>query len=355
MSKTAAIANHVTNLSLWLIGFANILFLLAFLVTLLALGGQARAQGPACTGVDMIAALQQSDPQKLAQIRAEAAKTPNGEGRLWKIEKSGVEPSYLFGTMHMTDPRVVALPAAAEQAFAESDIVVIETTDILDQAKMLASLMQDPSLMMFTDDTTLKSLMSPEDAAATEAALEKRGIPLASVVKMKPWALAAMVSLPACELARKAGGAPVLDVNLAMRAEAEGKALGGLETAKSQIEAIASLPLAFHVEGLVETLKLGDRMDDVIETMIDLYLKGDTGMFWPFFHAVLPPGDGSDSGYAAFEEKMITARNATMAKAAETFLDRGRAFIAVGALHLPGAAGLVEQLRRAGYAVSRAD
>jgi len=355
MSKTAAIADRAASLSLWLIGLANLLFLLAFLVTLLVLGGEARADAPACKGSDMMAALQQSDPEKLAEIRAEAAKTPNGEGRLWKIERPGVEPSFLFGTMHMTDPRVVTLTPQAEEAFAASKTIVIETTDILDQAKMLAGFMQNPELMMFTDETTLKSLMSPEDAAATEAALARRGIPLATVVKMKPWVLSAMVSLPACELARKAAGAPVLDVNLAKRAEAEGKELGGLETAKSQLEAMASLPLAFHMEGLVETLKLGDRMDDVIETMIGLYLKGDTGMFWPFFRAVLPAGAGEESGYSAFEETMITSRNATMTKSAEAFLDEGRAFIAVGALHLPGEAGLVELFRRDGYIVTRAD
>ena len=46
---------------------------------------------------------------------------------------------------------------------------------------------------------------------------------------------------------------------------------------------MASLPMDFHIKGLVDTLKLGDRIDDVIETMIVLYANGDTGMFWPLF------------------------------------------------------------------------
>jgi uncharacterized protein YbaP (TraB family) len=290
----------------------------------------------------------------MERIRSEAAKTPNGAGLLWKIEKEGAEPSFLFGTMHMTDPRVVTLPPKAQAAFDTAASVVIETTDVLDQKKMMASFMENPELMMFTDKTTLTSMLSPEEVKIAEEALSKRGIPLASVIKMKPWVLASMVSLPACELARKAAGEPILDINLAKQAEANGKALGGLETAKSQLEAMASLPLEFHMEGLIETLKLGDRMDDVIETMIEIYVSGDTGMFWPFFRAALPSGD-SEGGYAAFEETMITSRNAIMAREAKPFLDKGGAFVAVGALHLPGDEGVIEFLRKDGYTLTRAD
>jgi DNA-binding CsgD family transcriptional regulator len=73
-------------------------------------------------------------------------------------------------------------------------------------------------------------------------------------------------------------------------------------------------------------------MDDVIETMIVLYQNGDTGMFWPLFRAVLPSGDDDKSGYAAFEETMVTARNRTMVDHAAPILADGGAFVAVGAL-----------------------
>ena len=129
---------------------------------------------------------------------------------------------------------------------------------------------------------------------------------------MKPWMLSAMVALPVCELARKAGGAPMLDVKLAQEAKADGKSLEGLETIADQLRAMASLPMEFHMKGLVETVRLGDRMDDVIETMIVLYKREDTGMFWPLFRAVLPSAGEDETGYAAFDEAMITSRNRTM-------------------------------------------
>lgn len=353
MKTSIALAERLSAPLLWAIGFGNLLFLAAFVATLVLLAGPASAQTAACTGTDMLAQMEQAEPAKLEAIRERARLTPNGEGRLWKIEKEGLEPSFLFGTMHVTDPRVVVLPPAAQAAFEASETVVIETTDLLDPAGLVTIISRRPELTAFTDGTKLTSLMTPEDVEVARRGLAERGVSLDAVAGLKPWILSAMVSVPACETARKAGGAQVLDMKLAQDAKAAGKQIGGLETAVSQLETMASLPMAFHIDGLVETLRLGNRIDDVIETMITIYLDGQTGLFWPFFEAVLPPGDGA--GYAEFEERMITARNGAMAKKSEEFIGRGRAFIAVGSLHLPGEQGVVQRLRAAGYTVTRAD
>ena len=356
MKRVIALADRTALPALRLLAAVNVLFLISFAVMLALATGKARGEAPACTGVDMLAAIEKNDPALLDRIRSEAAATPNGDGLLWRLEKDGEQPSFLFGTMHMTDQRVTRLTPAAQQAFDASQTVVIETTEILDQAKMLAGMMRKPELTMFTDGTTLTSLLSDEDAEAVNKALDERGIPPASVSKMKPWMLSAMLALPACELARKATGAPVLDVKLAEDAKAAGKRLEGLETVADQLEAMASLPIEFHMKGLVDTLKLGDRMDDIVETMIVLYERGETGMFWPLFRAVLPSGgDDDDSGYAAFEEAMVITRNRTMARRVAPILADGNAFIAVGALHLPGPDGLIELLRKDGYTVSAVD
>ena len=352
MKKAIALADRVSLPALKLLAALNALFFLSFLVVLLLAAGRAHAEIPVCKGADLTASLRKDDPAAYDKIVAEAAATPNGKGLLWKLEKAGEKPSWLFGTMHMTDPRVTTLPVAAQKAFDGSDTVIIETTEVLDQKKMMATLAKEPDLMMFTDNTTLSSLLSPKDAAAVDKALDARGIPPSSVAKMKPWILSAMVALPACELARKAGGAPVLDVKLAEEAKAAGKGVEGLETAADQLRAMASLPLSFHMQGLVDTLKLGDRMNDVNETMIVLYQRGEIGMIWPLFRAVLPDEADDPAGYAAFEQAMVTGRNKVMADHAMPILAKGNAFMAVGALHLPGEEGLVELFRKAGYTVT---
>jgi uncharacterized protein YbaP (TraB family) len=354
MKRTLAIADRIATPALRLLAAINLLFLISFLALLLLASGRAHAEMPACTGKDMLAELARQDPAALAKINGDAAATPNGQGLLWKIETPGAAPSYLFGTMHMTDPRVTSLTPDAEQAFEKAGTVVIETTEVLDQGQMMAALAKRPDLMMFTDGTTLQSLLSPQDQKALEEGLAKRGIALASVSKMKPWILSAIVALPACEMARKAAGAPVLDVKLAEDGKAAGKKIDGLETVADQLGAMASLPMDLHLKGLIDTLELGDRIDDVIETMIVLYTKGDTGAFWPLFRAVMPD-EADDSGYAAFEQAMVVERNKTMIRSAQPILAQGNAFIAVGALHLPGPDGLIELLRKSGHTVTAVD
>ena len=120
----------------------------------------------------------QDDPARLASLRQAAEAEPNGHGLLWRISREGTAPSWLFGTMHMADPRVVQLSPAARSAFDGSGTVVIETTEVLDPSKMMAAMAANPELMMFTDDTTLTSLIPQEDRAAVEAGLSARGITL---------------------------------------------------------------------------------------------------------------------------------------------------------------------------------
>lgn len=340
-----------SGLALRLLAAVNVLFALGFLATLL-LVSQARAEIATCAGRDLLAQIETGEPDTYARLQAEAAAVPNGAGLLWKVEKPGVEPSWLFGTMHLTDPRVTDLTEAASAAYESAATVVIETTDILDQSKLMAAMLERPDLMMYTDGSTLTSSLLPEKAKIIEDALSARGIPPASVARMKPWMLAATLSIPACETARKAAGLPILDVKLAEDAKADGKPVAGLETMIGQLDAMASLPLDMHIDGLIATLDLGDRIRDIFETMIVLYEREQVGMIWPLFRAVLPQGDAD--AYEAFETVMIDARNATMRDRAIPLLDAGSAFIAVGALHLPGEHGLVEMLRKAGYTVTPA-
>lgn len=344
-------ASHAPETILKIIAAANALFFASFLGIAIMASGDARAADIVCAGQNMLPGMAAAT---LKQVEADAAKTPNGDARLWKIEKAGLKPSYLFGTMHMTDPRVISLTPEAQKVYDGADTVVIETTEILDEKKAAAALFAKPELMMFTDTTTLSSLVKPEDLAALEKGLADRGIPLITVNKMKPWMIAGLVALPACELKRKKGGAPFLDIKLAKDAEAAGKKIAGLETMVEQISAMAELPIDFHVQGLVDTVKLGDEMEDVMETMIVLYTEGRVGMIMPFLKSIAPEGANDSAKYGDFEEVMINARNKIMAQRAEQILANGNAFIAVGALHLSGDHGLVEKFREAGFEVTQA-
>ncbi|MDZ7823836.1 MAG: TraB/GumN family protein [Ahrensia sp.] len=359
-TQAAALADRASSAT---IAFLGALHITIFAITfLLAASLMANAQSntattdplPTCQGANLLEQMAANEPEKLAQINTEAAQVPFGEGLLFKLEKEGRTASYLFGTMHMTDPRVISLPTAAQNAFDGAQIIAVESTEVLDPTKAQLALMARPELTMFTDDTRLSDFLDENQKEVLSEGLAQKGMQLALVDRMKPWMLAGMMALPACEMARKQAGKPFLDMALAQNAQNSGKELVGLETFVEQFDAMASLPMEFHVKGLIDTLTMGDKAGDITETMIVLYTQGKTGTVWPLMRAFSAREDGAlGEGNAAFEEAMVNRRNITMLERSMPLLERGNAFVAVGALHLPGEKGLAQLYQNAGYTVTR--
>jgi uncharacterized protein YbaP (TraB family) len=124
------------------------------------------------------------------------------------------------------------------------------------------------------------------------------------------------------------------------------------------MEALGAMPLALQADNLVATAAIVDRLPDVYETMIDLYLKGRIALIEPATETMMPAGTEMASSVEItqrFEETVVRARNGVMATRLAPLLAEGGVFVAVGALHLPGETGLVEALRGAGWRVTRAD
>lgn len=352
---TAVLMGRAGDAMLWLLATIHVLALSVLFLTLLSLNPANAAEEPACGGSNLLVKMQQDDPQRYQALEQEAAAVPNGKGILWRIEKDGQSPSYLLGTMHVTDPRVLGMPAGAQAAFDASQTVIVESDEILDEKKVAASLLSRPELTMFLDGKSITDLLSKENAVRLEAGLKERGIPLGAVSRMKPWMLASFVVLPACEFIRKAQGASFLDKKIAENAVASSKQLVGLETLVEQLTAMSELPMEFHLQALIETLDMGDKMQDIMATMTDLYITGDIGMTMPMLEsqAPTPPDESDKKGYAAFEKRIITDRNHIMAERAASYIGKGNTFMAVGALHLSGEEGLVELFRKQGFTVTR--
>lgn len=163
------------------------LLLLFICVAFLAPAAARAGQAP-CTshGINLMDGLEKSKPALLAELTAEAAATPNSKGIFWKIEKDGVEPSYLFGTLHLSDPRVMKMPQAASEAYDSAQTVVIEAADITHRKTFPRIMQEQPDLMLFNDGTTLESHLPKERRADIEQKLVQRGIVLAAMNKINP-------------------------------------------------------------------------------------------------------------------------------------------------------------------------
>lgn len=304
----------------------------------------------ACRGINLVEQLKSENPEAYNRILAEAKNELNGDHIFWKVEREGYPSSYLFGTMHMSDPRISNPSDAVKSAIAESDALVIESIDALDPAATQKAVGQLGHLTLLSEGT-LRDLVRDDLEDKLADAVSERGLPMMLANRMQPWLIATMVSTPVCEIERKQSGEKILDSALAEFAKEKGKKVLGLETVAEQLGAMASLPQDYHVSALEETLAGGSLALDMIETLKAVYLDGNMGLVFPLMKEVAPKGY-SGEGAAKFQEALITKRNVTMAERSLPILTEQKTFIAVGALHLPGETGLVNLLREDGFTVS---
>jgi uncharacterized protein len=307
---------------------------------------------PACTGKSFLSELERIDPAGHARIMAEARATPNAKGLLWRIEKAGLAPSHLFGTIHLTDERVTTLSPAVKAAFSGAKKLALELADMSSEG--MAQAMQDVgTLGQYGGGQSLKTELPPADYLALQDMLKKRGLPAGALDGMRPWMLMLALALPACEQMRQGrGGLKVLDARLADDAKARGIPVVGLETGEGQMRAMAGMSTLTQLVLVVSTVRSGDRIEDMIEAMVQGHVRQDLGFVFPLQYYLHEKASLPRSAVEELETVLLIRRNHGMRDAALPLLAEGGLFIAVGAGHLSGRDGLVELLRQSGFTVT---
>ena len=328
--------------------------LMAVLLLLAGHAAAVRAQVPTCTGKNVLDELRESDQEAHARVAAVSSSTENAKAILWKIEKEDAPPSYLFGTMHLTDDRINALSPAVQAALASTRRLVLELEDISPDSfmKALKGSPQMVALMLYTDGRRLDERLDIEDFRKVTEILSRSGIPPSIGSIFRPWVATLLLSVSICEQQRIAAGVLPLDARLAKDAEGRGIKAVGLETLESQFRALAAVPEPDQVEMLKSSARFYDRIDDMMETMIQLYLRRELGAIWPLQIVLAEKVGVRANAFDAAEQSLLVSRNLSMRDKALEFLVEGHAFIAVGGLHLPGRGGLVALFREAGYTVT---
>jgi uncharacterized protein len=304
-----------------------------------------------CRGADMLAEMQIKSPDVYAKVMAESSALPNTEAVLWKIEKPGVATSYLFGTMHLSDPRIAELSPAVKDAIGHSKSVALEVADLSDKA-VAAAMTKTAALIVYTDGKSLKGALSDEEYQQVQRIVTKSGMPGELAAMMKPWLVSMLLATSDCERQQLAAGKAVLDLRVAAEAQKNGITIKGLETIEDQLGALAAVPDDQQIAMLKVGLKYIDRADDMTETLVQMYVKRQIGAAMPFQLAIAAESGTPPSVFDGFKKTLLIDRNAKMRDAALPLLEQGNAFVAVGALHLPGPTGLVALLREKGYTIT---
>ena len=119
------------------LGFLKLMLVVAFFASFAFVEVPAVHAGSkgSCTGENLLMKLEEEDPLAYRQVIAQARAIDNSDSIFWKVTKDGIEDSYLFGTMHLADPKISTLAEDVKSAIADSNTVVIETLDVLDPQK----------------------------------------------------------------------------------------------------------------------------------------------------------------------------------------------------------------------------
>ncbi len=256
---------------------------------------------------------------------------------LFEISAPAAPPCYLFGTFHSEAPRVLALSPATRDAFERSPVFILE---MIPDARTMSRSME---IMVYGDGRELARVVGAPLYGRLVEALAELGLPAEAIRGFKPWAAATLLALPPARTGE------FLDIHLYRTALAAGKEVIGLETIEEQVAVFDSLGEEDQILMLKETLDIRHQLPLILERLLAAYLDRDLTALARLGDDYLGRGD---PGLAEnFRRAALDDRNPRMAARLEAPLRAGGCFIAVGALHLPGAEGLLARLGRAGWRV----
>jgi uncharacterized protein YbaP (TraB family) len=263
---------------------------------------------------------------------------------MWVVRDADTEIT-LFGTVHALPKGENWLSPAIAARLDAADTLVLEAVIPADKfalQPMIAALGFRPGLKPLT--ARVAKNVAPKVAPLAAAA----GLPLAGLDRMETW-LAALTldeaTLSSLGLASDAGVEPALE----MRARAAKKSVIGLETPEQQLRYFDALPETDQVAMLEATLgDLGTAREDT-KKLIALWRAGDVEAISKDFakEAKVSP---------LLMKVLLTDRNARWADWISGVMKRpGKVFVAVGAGHFGGEAGLLALLKARGLVVERVE
>jgi uncharacterized protein len=315
---------------------------------------QARGSIPTnCGARDILADTQKTEPEAYAKIKAAARNTLNGDGLLWKIEKPGLRPSYLFGTMHSNDPRLDRQVNRVRPLIAQSRAVAVEIGELVTPGAKDAAVRKIAEAGQATRGNALEALHPIQNRAIVEASLLQRGIPLERAQQLETWFLITALSSPLCEQQRRRLGLTSVDEKVGRSAISGGKKVIGLEKLEDQIVVLRQIGQPNPPIALIETARGAAQLANMRESMTQAYVGDRLGEIAALGRVrEILSGETPSAASAAFTRSLLQNRNLIMRDNALPLLQRGGVFIAVGALHLPYDHGLVALFRQVGYRVT---
>jgi uncharacterized protein YbaP (TraB family) len=136
-------------------------------------------------------------------------------------------------------------------------------------------------------------------------------------------------------------------------AREQGKPVHELETLEEQVAVFEGMSDADQVMFLRQAVADYERMPRLINRMVETWLARDLAGMRGIGEEAAGGSPEAKRLNESFSRRLLTERNVRMATRMQARLKEGGAFVAVGALHLHGESGVLAELERRGWRVTR--
>ena len=265
------------------------------------------------------------------------------ESSIWQVS-NGTNTVYLGGTFHMLKPSDYPLPKEFEQVYKkvnwlvfETDIAQIESPDF--QKKFIKA-MRLPSGKILADQ------ISPLAYSSLIRYAAKNDIDTGRLQHFRPQMIGILISVQ--ELKKFGLTAQGVDSFMADKARSDGKMVTKLESIDEQIHYIATMSEGNESELILQTLEDLKSLDRDLTIMRNAWRTGNSQ---DLFETGIKP---MMEDYPQVYRSLLVERNNNWLPKIERLIKQPEEkFILVGALHLIGEYGLLEQLKSRGYQVQQ--
>ena len=264
----------------------------------------------------------------------------------WKVTgPQGVV--YLLGTLHVGRADFYPLPSILESSFKQADTLITEAELVEPQASshLLKVLLERG---VYPTGDSIDKHISQETRARLIRYIATTEELASSYVRLKPWFLSFAITLVE---AKRMGFDPAngVDRHFVDEATEMHKPIATLETAEAQLALMSSFPDELQDKFLLSTLVDAEHKTEIIDGMIAAWKSGsaeamDEATAYPREYPALKP----------LFDQLFAQRNDAMTQKIERFLQTPKTyFVAVGAGHLTGERGILNQLRGKHYDVEQ--
>ncbi len=264
-------------------------------------------------------------------------KLNNNNTLLWQVSgKDLKKPSYLFGTFHLLCKDDISFSAQLRSAIKSSDEIYMEL-DMDDPSTLMSGLLY----MNMKDGKTLKDFYTPEEYKKIQNFFnDSLHMPFVMFQKMKPYFLVALL-YPKMMNCKTFSG---IEEGLVKLAKENKKEILGLETMEFQAAVFDSIPYEWQAKELLKNIDILDKYKNEFDTLMLAYKNQQLDIMEKLITK-------SEFGMDEFEDVLLNRRNANWVEKIGVIMKSKSIFIAVGAGHLVGEKGLINLLKKEGYAV----